>query len=178
MDLHSLIFVSLKNKYKLVLAVKMKLFLQTFFLHLPWPLPLPWLPDSCSQSQWWAPKRHRPRWIKKTWHAWNFAARKRWLLWKWNVSKKYKERISQGQAAFQPSQFPNFTTSIQKNIAKKHTQKRTKKVPWKFNDCGGFLKWWVSPTNPWGFPTKNHHFGGVKWGVPPFKETPMYVLLK
>ena len=27
----------------------------------------------------------------------------------------------------------------------------------------GFLKWWVSPTNPWGFPTKNDHFG-VFWG--------------
>ena len=24
---------------------------------------------------------------------------------------------------------------------------------------GAFLKWWVSPTNPWGFPTKNDHFG-------------------
>ena len=24
---------------------------------------------------------------------------------------------------------------------------------------GVFLKWWVSPTNPWVFPTKNDHFG-------------------
>ena len=24
--------------------------------------------------------------------------------------------------------------------------------------CGGFLKWWVSPTNPWGSPTKNGSF--------------------
>ena len=24
--------------------------------------------------------------------------------------------------------------------------------------CGGFLKWWVSPTTS-GFPTKNDHFG-------------------
>ena len=23
----------------------------------------------------------------------------------------------------------------------------------------GFLQWWVSPTNPWGFPTQNDHFG-------------------
>ena len=26
------------------------------------------------------------------------------------------------------------------------------------------LKCWVSPTNPWGFPTKNGHFG-VFWGM-------------
>ena len=24
---------------------------------------------------------------------------------------------------------------------------------------GCFLKWWVSPTGPWVFPTKNDHFG-------------------
>jgi len=39
---------------------------------------------------------------------------------------------------------------------------------------GGFLKWWVSPTTM-GFPTKNDHVG-VLWGVPPFKETPIYRL--
>ena len=43
---------------------------------------------------------------------------------------------------------------------------------------GGFLKWWVSPTNPWGFPTKNDHFGVCEMGVPPFKETPMYLLYR
>ena len=37
---------------------------------------------------------------------------------------------------------------------------------------GRFLKWWVSPTNAWGFPTKNAWFWGVL-GVPPFKETPI-----
>ena len=30
---------------------------------------------------------------------------------------------------------------------------------------GGFLKWWLSPTNPWGFPTKNdQHLGCFAWG--------------
>ena len=28
-----------------------------------------------------------------------------------------------------------------------------------FQQKWGFLKWWVSPTNPWVFPTKNNHFG-------------------
>ena len=41
------------------------------------------------------------------------------------------------------------------------------------NILGGFLKWWVSPTNPWVFPTKNDDFG-VFLGVPPFSETPIY----
>ena len=36
---------------------------------------------------------------------------------------------------------------------------------------GGFLKWWYPTTM--GFPTKNYHFG-VFWGVPPFKETPLW----
>ena len=36
---------------------------------------------------------------------------------------------------------------------------------------GGFLKWWVSPTNPWGFPTKMIILGW-RLGVSPFKETP------
>ena len=35
---------------------------------------------------------------------------------------------------------------------------------------GGF------PQQPFGFPTKNDHFGGVL-GVPPFKETPMYIYI-
>jgi len=40
---------------------------------------------------------------------------------------------------------------------------------------GGFLKWWVSPTNHGVFPTKNDHFG-VIWGVPPFKgNTHMFI---
>ena len=38
---------------------------------------------------------------------------------------------------------------------------------------GGFLKWWVSPTNPWGFPTKNDHDLGCEMGVPLFLETPI-----
>ena len=33
---------------------------------------------------------------------------------------------------------------------------------------GGFLKWWVSPTNPWGFPTKMIILGW-RLGVSPFK---------
>ena len=37
---------------------------------------------------------------------------------------------------------------------------------------GGFLKWWVSPTNPLVFPTKNDQPLGCEMGVPPFKETP------
>ena len=36
---------------------------------------------------------------------------------------------------------------------------------------GGFLKWWYPTTM--GFLTKNDHFG-LFWGVPPFKETPIY----
>ena len=32
---------------------------------------------------------------------------------------------------------------------------------------GGFLKWWVSPTNPWVFLLKMIIF--FFWGVPPFK---------
>ena len=35
----------------------------------------------------------------------------------------------------------------------------------------GFLKWWVSPTNPWGFPTKNDHFE-VFWGYHHFRKHP------
>ena len=38
----------------------------------------------------------------------------------------------------------------------------------------GFLKWWDFPNKPMGFPSKNDHFG-VFLGVPPFKETPIYV---
>ena len=36
---------------------------------------------------------------------------------------------------------------------------------------GCFLKWWYPTTM--GFPTKNDHFV-VFWGVPPFKETPIW----
>ena len=39
---------------------------------------------------------------------------------------------------------------------------------------GGFLQWWYPTTI--GFPTKNDHFG-VFWGVPPFKETPIWPFL-
>ena len=38
------------------------------------------------------------------------------------------------------------------------------------SENGGF------PQQPFGFPTKNDHFGGVL-GVPPFKETPMYIYI-
>ena len=38
---------------------------------------------------------------------------------------------------------------------------------------GGFLKWWVSPTNPWVFLLKNDQHLGCEMGVPPFKETPI-----
>ena len=43
---------------------------------------------------------------------------------------------------------------------------------------GVFLKWWVFPTNPMGFPTKNdQHFGVWNGGyVPPFEETYIWVL--
>ena len=36
---------------------------------------------------------------------------------------------------------------------------------------GGFLKCWVSPTNPWDFPTTNDHDLGCEIGgyIPPFK---------
>ena len=37
---------------------------------------------------------------------------------------------------------------------------------------GGFLKWWVSPTNPWGFPTKKDHFG-VFWGYHHLRKHPV-----
>ena len=40
---------------------------------------------------------------------------------------------------------------------------------------GGFLKWWVSPTNPWGFPTKNDQHLGCEMGVPTFTETPRWL---
>ena len=36
---------------------------------------------------------------------------------------------------------------------------------------GGFLKWWVSPTNPWVFSTKNDQHLGWRLGVPAFMET-------
>ena len=42
---------------------------------------------------------------------------------------------------------------------------------------GGVLKWWVSPNNHGVSPlksTKKGSFWGVKWGVPPFKETPIW----
>ena len=48
---------------------------------------------------------------------------------------------------------------------------------WRNNIGGQLLKWWVSPTNPWVFPTKNdQHLGCGDWGGnPPFKETPNIV---
>ena len=39
---------------------------------------------------------------------------------------------------------------------------------------GGFLKWWVSPTNPLVFLRKLSFWGVL--GVPPFKETPIWTL--
>jgi len=39
---------------------------------------------------------------------------------------------------------------------------------------GGFLKWWVYPTNPWVFLLKMIILGW-RLGVPPFKETPIQV---
>ena len=39
---------------------------------------------------------------------------------------------------------------------------------------GGFLKWWVSPTNPWVFLLKMIILGCEMGGNPPFKETPIY----
>ena len=39
---------------------------------------------------------------------------------------------------------------------------------------GCFLKWWYPTTM--GFPTKKDHFG-VFWGVPSFKETPIYLYI-
>ena len=39
---------------------------------------------------------------------------------------------------------------------------------------GVFLKWWYPTTM--GFPTKNDHFGDVL-GIPPFKETPIYIYI-
>ena len=38
---------------------------------------------------------------------------------------------------------------------------------------GCFLKWWVSPTNPWVFLLKMIILG-CELGVPPFKETPIW----
>ena len=38
---------------------------------------------------------------------------------------------------------------------------------------GCFLKWWVSPTNPWVFLLKAIILG-CEMGVPPFKETTIY----
>ena len=41
---------------------------------------------------------------------------------------------------------------------------------------GRFLKWWVSPTNPWVFfLLKIVIILGWRLGVPPFKETPIYL---
>ena len=41
---------------------------------------------------------------------------------------------------------------------------------------GGVLKWWVSPNKTHGcFPTKNDQHLGCEMGVPPFKETPIYL---
>ena len=40
---------------------------------------------------------------------------------------------------------------------------------------GGFLKWWVSPTNPWVFLLKMIILG-CEMGVPPFEETSIYTL--
>jgi len=37
---------------------------------------------------------------------------------------------------------------------------------------GGFLKWWVYPTNPWVFLLDGGSLLGCEMGVPPFKETP------
>ena len=43
----------------------------------------------------------------------------------------------------------------------------------RFSLYGGVLKWWVFPTTM-GFPIKNDHLG-CEMGVPPFKETPIYL---
>ena len=42
---------------------------------------------------------------------------------------------------------------------------------WNISSNGGFLKWWVSPTNPLLFLSKMIILGW-RLGVPPFKETP------
>ena len=39
---------------------------------------------------------------------------------------------------------------------------------------GGFLKWWYPTTMR--FPTKNDHFGVFCMEVPPFKETPKWLI--
>ena len=41
-------------------------------------------------------------------------------------------------------------------------------------DMGRVLEWWVSPTNPWGFPTENDQHLGWRLGVAPFKERPTW----
>ena len=41
---------------------------------------------------------------------------------------------------------------------------------------GSFLKWWYPTTM--GVPTKNDQLWGVKWGLPPFKETPKWQMEK
>ena len=39
---------------------------------------------------------------------------------------------------------------------------------------GGFLKWWVSQTTTFGFPTKNGPFWGGDWGYHHFRKHPYY----
>ena len=41
---------------------------------------------------------------------------------------------------------------------------------------GGFLKWWVSPTNPWVFLLKMIILGW-RLGIQPFKETPNMLMI-
>jgi len=62
-------------------------------------------------------------------------------------------------------------------------KRRKGKVPNRFtmqilHVYGCFQKWWVSPTNPWGSPTKNDHFGAEIGGTPIFGNTHVYFISK
>ena len=48
-------------------------------------------------------------------------------------------------------------------------------IRWWYNITiyGSFLKWWYSTQQPWGFPTKNDHFG-VFWEYHHLRKPPYY----
>ena len=73
----------------------------------------------------------------------------------------------------------NLTCGLQKHICVRFVLvliRGNTKLWWNFDQflsaIGCFRKWWVSPTNPWVFPTKNDQHLGCEMGVPPFTERP------
>ena len=93
--------------------------------------------------------------------------------WKSAKQKTLKKRLTQKQS---PAWSHYLVPVMRVKLMQAQTPKLRKKreVKWSQVLNGGFLKWWVSPTNPWVFLLKMIILGCC--GVPPFKETPKWMV--